>query len=58
MMKRLKLKYIAFLILGSLASVSCQDYLEEDLRSNVEADEAYTTEEGFEYLVNACNRNS
>ncbi|WP_283641662.1 RagB/SusD family nutrient uptake outer membrane protein [Mesonia mobilis] len=53
MMKRLKLKYIAFLILGSLASVSCQDYLEEDLRSNVEADEAYTTEEGFEYLVNA-----
>lgn len=33
--------------------ISCEDYLEEDNLSNVTGEEFYTTEEGYESLVNA-----
>jgi len=46
-------KYIFLaLCLGMLLS-SCSDYLEEDNRSNVVAEEFYTTAEGFQSLLNA-----
>ncbi|MAN29392.1 MULTISPECIES: RagB/SusD family nutrient uptake outer membrane protein [Mesonia] len=48
-----KIKYIATALFLGLFLSSCDDYLEEDVRSNVTGDEFYTTEEGFESLVNA-----
>jgi starch-binding outer membrane protein, SusD/RagB family len=42
--------YAGFLL---LASTSCKDYLEEDNKSNIEADPYYKTKEGFESIVNS-----
>ena len=48
-----KIKYIATALFLGLSLSSCQDYLEEDVRSNVTGEDFYTTEEGYESLVNA-----
>lgn len=47
------IKYIAIALFLGLFLSSCDDYLEEDVRSNVIGDDFYTTEEGFESLINA-----
>ena len=46
------IKGIGCALLG-LISFSCNDFLEEDNRSNVTAEEFYTTAEGFESLLNS-----
>lgn len=51
-MKTIK-KYIFPLIVASLMTTSCDDYLEERNFSGLTADEYYATEEGIEALVNA-----
>lgn len=43
---------ISVAVLGLLLN-SCSDFLEEDVRSNVVAEEFYVTPEGFESLINA-----
>ncbi|HIB36061.1 RagB/SusD family nutrient uptake outer membrane protein [Mesonia sp.] len=48
-----RIKYIVGALFLGLTLNSCQDYLEEDIRSNVIGDEYYTTVEGYESLVNA-----
>lgn len=50
-MKRINLFLV--LIVSTLLLGSCSDYLEEENKSNVTAEEFYTTQEGFESLVNA-----
>lgn len=51
------LKYIILLVVAVLAT-SCEDFLEEENRNAPVADLLYSTEEGFEGLVNACYAHS
>lgn len=52
-MKTNKIKlFLGVIVLGLLFS-SCSDYLEEDNKSNVTAEDFYTTKDGFESLINA-----
>ncbi|WP_434036470.1 RagB/SusD family nutrient uptake outer membrane protein [Formosa sp. 4Alg 33] len=44
--------FISLAVMGLLFN-SCDSYLEEDVRSNVVAEDFYTTPEGFDALVNA-----
>lgn len=48
-----KIKYIVGALFLGLTLNSCQDYLEEDIRSNVVGEEFYTTADGYESLINA-----
>lgn len=50
-MKRLQLLSVLFVF---LLTAGCQDYLEEDNRSNIESDQYYATAEGYDKLVNAA----
>lgn len=44
---------ISILVLFAIALSSCSDFLEEENKANVTAEEFYVTAEGFESLVNA-----
>lgn len=54
-MKNLSIKYI--MIFVALALVSCHGLLEEENKSNIVADDFFTTEDGLESLVNAVYSN-
>jgi len=54
-MKNISIKFIVFFI--SLAFASCHGLLEEDNKSNIVADDFFTTEDGLESLVNAVYSN-
>jgi hypothetical protein len=49
----MKIKNILYAGFFLLALTSCKDYLEEENKSNIEADPYYKTKEGFETLVNS-----
>jgi hypothetical protein len=49
-MKKLQI-FVALFIF--LLTAGCQDFLEEDNRSNIESDQYYATTEGYDKLVNA-----
>ncbi|QCK13284.1 RagB/SusD family nutrient uptake outer membrane protein [Mangrovivirga cuniculi] len=46
-------KLFILTIIATLSFTSCEDYLEEENKSNVTAEEFYVTEEGYEALINA-----
>lgn len=52
-----RLKYISIVVLAFWVS-SCEEFLEEENRNAPVADLLYTTESGFEGLVNACYAHS
>ena len=43
------------ILLGLVVTIfsSCNDFIEEDIRSNASADETYKTAAGFQFLVNS-----
>ena len=48
------MKKIGILLVVVLFGTGCTDFLMEDNRSSITIDEYYTTQEGYESLVNAC----
>ena len=48
-----KFNIVSLLFVFLLATTGCQDFLEEDNRSNIESDQYYATAEGYDKLVNA-----
>ncbi|MFD2036458.1 RagB/SusD family nutrient uptake outer membrane protein [Belliella marina] len=54
-MKKISIKYIV--LFATMVFASCHGLLDEENKSNVVADEFFTTEEGFESLVNAVYSN-
>ena len=47
------LNNIKYLLLFAVVATSCSDYLDEENKSNIVADEYFTTEAGFESLINS-----
>lgn len=49
-----KYNILSLLVVFLLSVTSCQDFLEEENRSNIESDQYYATVEGYDKLVNSA----